>query len=438
MSGIFRLILVFLAARAVQVRIVSLLFGAALSSDLLAAELATLLQNVLQHPQIQAASIQTEAARAQKDAASARYFGSAMLSAGWHRYEDRRIVGVYTPGTSMLPLSSERIVQSGLNYTLPVDLSGVIAANQERAQHDLRASHLLARQQTLLKLHQATNAYIALQGLLKQRAALTLSRQRVDATYQRTNKEFELGKAAGVDVRYAESELARLNADEAVLDGALAQAQADIAEASGQNGFLPAAATIRIPSWRVPADDALPVQIAQARQQSAQALAEESRRALHPAITLDANFFRNSAPGDGHRNTWVVGAVLSLPLGVSQYRQASAHKLAAAAAAEQSEAARRDAGRQFASLSAAYDSALADAASLAKEVRYREEVAQIQQNMQRLGNQTLENLFRHERDLRDARYRLAQAEGRAATAWSAAQVVIGLPVDSYIAQIDPT
>jgi outer membrane protein TolC len=391
----------------------------------------------LQHPQMQAASLQTEAAQAQKDAASGRYFGSALLSAGWHRYEDRRIVGVFTPGTSMVALSSERIVQSGVNYSLPVDLSGVIAASQERAQHDLRASRLLARQQTLLKLHQLANAYIALQGLLKQKTALMLSRQRVDATYQRVSKEFELGKAAGVDVRYAESEMARLTADEAVLDGAVAQAQADIAEASGQAGFLPSAAAIRIPFWGAPADDALPAQIALARQQSAQALAEESRRALRPSITLDANYFRNSAGGDGHRNTWVAGAVLSVPLGVSQYRQASAQKFAAAAAAEQSEAARRDAGRQLASLKAAYDSALADAASMAKEVLYREEVAQIQQNMQRLGNQTLENLFRHERDLRDARYRLAQAEGRAATAWSAAQVVIGLPVDTYIAQMDP-
>ena len=40
--------------------------------------------------------------------------------------------------------------------------------------------------------------------------------------------------------------------------------------------------------------------------------------------------------GGDHRDTWAVGGVLSLPLGVSQYRQASAQKLAAKAAAEQS------------------------------------------------------------------------------------------------------
>jgi outer membrane protein TolC len=151
---------------------------------------------------------------------------------------------------------------------------------------------------------------------------------------------------------------------------------------------------------------------------------------------MDANYFRNSVPGGDHRDTWTVGAVLNLPLGVSQYRQAKAQKLAATAAAEQSEAAKRESDRQLASLRAAYESALADAAAMEKEVAYREQVAQVQLEMQRLGNQTLENLFRHERDLLDARYRLAQATARIAVAWSAAQVIIGLPTETYIAQMD--
>lgn len=402
----------------------------------MAGELGELLQATLQHPQVRAASNQTGAAQALVDAASGRYLGSAVLSTGWHRYEDQRIVGVYTPGTPMVPLTSDRIAQTGVGYSLPVDVFGVIASNKERAQNDLRAAELLGRQQTLLKLHQAVNAYSTLQSLIKQKEALALSKKRVDATYRRVRKEFELGKAAGVEARYAESEVARLSADEAVLDGAVSQAQADFAEATGQAGFLPAVGEIRVPTWEAPADVPLPVQIAQARQQSAQAQAEESRRALLPSLSLDTNYFRNSVPGGDHRNTWAIGGVLSLPLGVSQYRQAGAQKLAAAAAAEQREAAAREADRQLASLRAAYASALADANAMEKEVAYREEIAQVEQNMQRLGNQTLENLFRHERDLLDARYRLAQAKGRAAAAWSAAQVVIGLPVETYIARMD--
>jgi len=407
-----------------------------LSTGALAGELGDLLQDVLQHPQMRAASKQTEAAQMQQEAAAGRYLGSAALSTGWHRYEHPRIVGAFTPTTTDVALVSERISQTGVSYNLPVDIFGVIAANKERAGHDLRATELLARQQTLAKLHQAASAYVAMQGLLQQRQALQAAKQRVDATARRVRKEFELGKKAGVDARYAESELARLTADEAALAAGVAQAQADFAEATGHAGFLPASAEVRVPAWDAPAEDALPVRIAQARLESAQAQAEESRRALLPSLSLDANYFRNGAQGGDHRNTWAIGGVLSLPLGVSQYRQAGAQRLAAAAAAEQGEAARRDAERQMANLRAAYDAALADAAAMATEVSYRAEVVHVEENMQRLGNQTLENLFRHERDLLDARYRLAHAKGRAAAAWSAAQVVIGAPVETYIARMD--
>lgn len=403
-----------------------------------AGELGDLLQLALRHPLALAAASQAEAARAQKDAATGRYYGSAALSAGWHNYEGQRVVGVYTPGTPGAPLISDKISQAGLAYSLPVDLFGVIAANRERAQFDLDAAELLVRQQTLLKLHQTASAYLTLQALLKQREALVLYRQRVEATHHRIKKEVELGKTAGVEARYAESELARLVADEAVLNGALIQAQADLEEAGGREKFLPTRADIHVPAWGDAAPDStLPAQIAQARREAARAQADEARQALRPALSLDANYFRNAGGGDS-RDTWAVGGVVSMPLGVTQYRQADAQRLNARAAAEQSDAAVRDSGRQLANLRAAYDSAAADARAMEKETAYREQVATVQSEMQRLGNQTLENLFRHERDLVDARFRLAQAKARAGATWSAAQVLTGLPTEDYIARMDAT
>lgn len=419
------------------IRLVALSVGVGLSSLTMAGELGDLLGDVLQHPQIKAVSRQTEAAQAVQEAAFGRYFGSAILSTGWHRYEDKRVVGVFTPGQAAPALTSDKIAQAGVIYTLPVDVFGVIAANRERAQHDLHAAELLGRQQILLKLHQAASAYLTLQSLLKQHEALQQSKKRIEATYQRVKKEYELGKAAGVDAKYAESEVARLKADEAVLSGSLVQAQADLAEASGWSRFLPSSSRpIWVPAWEEGTKDTLPIQIAEAKQASAQAQAAESRRALLPSFTLDASYFRNSLPGGDNRDTWVVGGTISLPLAISQYRVVKAQRLSAAAASELSEAVRRDAERQLASLQATYESSLADAASIKAEVAYREEVVQIEQNMQRLGNQTLENLFRHERDLLDARYRAAQARARAAVAWSAAQVIIGLSADLYIARME--
>ncbi|MBZ0092041.1 MAG: TolC family protein [Sulfuricellaceae bacterium] len=400
-------------------------------------ELGDLLRAALQHPQVRASLSQREAAQAQKDAATGRYFGNATLSTGWHSFEGPRVVGVFTPGTPSAPLISDQVNQTGLSYSLPVDIFGVIAANRERAQHDLDAAALLARQQTLLKLHQASSAYLTLQALLEQRAALAAYRRQAEATYRRVKKEVALGKAAGVDGRYAESELARLHADEAVLQGEVAQAQADLAEAAASRAdFLPSSGAIHVPDWLNAAPGAtLPAQIAVARREAASAQAEESRHALLPSVSLDANYFRNTGGGD-HRDTWALGGVVSLPLGMSQYKQAEAQRLSAQAAADQSEAAARDSARQLASLHAAYDSARADAAAMEKEVAYREQVAAVQREMQRLGSQTLENLFSHERDLLDARYRLAQAQARAAVSWSAAQVLSGLTSANYIAEMD--
>lgn len=401
-----------------------------------AGELGDLLQSVLDHPQVRAAARQNEAAQAQVEAARGRYFGSANVSAGWHQYEHKRVVGIFTPTTPDVALVSDRITQIGVNYALPVDVFGVIAANRERAGKDLAASELLGRQQTLLKLHQTANAYFTLQALQKQREALTVAEKRVAATVTRVKKEVELGKAPGIDARYAESELARLEADRTQLDGAVLQAQADLAESSGKEGFQPTSPLPTTPVWEAQTDETLPTRIAQARQASARAQADESRRALWPSLTLDAGYAHNLGAGDS-RDTWAVGGVVNIPLGISAYRQADVQRLNAEAAREQGEAARRDGVRQLAALRAAFDAAQADAHALEKEATYREQVAEVQAEMQRLNNQTLENLFRHERDLLDARYRLAQARARAAVTWSSAQVLAGMAPETYIARWEP-
>lgn len=418
-----------------QVFFVASLVGLSVSSAW-AGELGEVLRDTLAHPQIAASRTLREAAQAQQDAATSRYLGAAVASTGWHRYEGQRVVGVFVPGQPGQPLVADRIVQTGVNYSLPVDLFGVISANRERARQDLLSAELLAHQQTLLKLHQSATAWASLRALMKQGETIAAYRQRVEVTVQRVRQEVELGKSAGVDARYAESEAARLAADEALLQGSIAQAQADLAEASGRESFLPKQTGIAMPGWdEIRFAESLPARLAEAREGAQRAQAEEGRRGLYPQLSLDANYFRNAGGGDD-RNTWAFGGVLSLPLNLSQYRQAESQKLAAQAAAEQARAALREAERQLAALRSTYQSARADALALQREIEYREEVVRVQREMQRLGSQTLENLFRHERDLLDAHFRLVQSEVRALAAWSAAQVIAGMPVETYIAKLD--
>jgi outer membrane protein TolC len=419
-----------------RIGVCAALLCAALACGARAGELGDLLVTVVQHPTIRATNRQVEAAQMQVEAATGRYYGSAMATAGYHTYEDKRIVGVFAPGRTLASLTSDQISQIGLSYSLPVDVFGVIASSKERAKNDVQAAQLLGRQQVLMKMNQAANAYVTLQSLAKQRDALNQSRKRIESTYERVQAEFKLGKASGVDFKYAESEVARLRADQAILDGATTQVQADIQEATEVAGFTPKSGEISVPAWLPPAQDSLAVQIAKTKQRSAVAQADEARKSLRPSFNLDANYTYNADMASDHRTVWALGGTISIPIGVSQYRQADAQALAAAAAAEQTDAAARDSDRQVASLHSAYDTALADLEAMGKEIAYREEIAHVQQKMQRLGSQTLENLFKHERDLLDARFRQIQAKARAAAAWSAAQIVIGIAADAYITQMD--
>jgi outer membrane protein TolC len=413
-----------------------LLAGLLAGGEVRAGELGDLLRETLQHPQVKSVASQSEAAQAYQDAAAWRYLGTATLLTNYRHYESLHAVGSYAPGTSPLPPLSDRIGQVGVTYSLPVDIFATIHANYERARYDLVAAKLVERQQTLIKLHQTATAFLSLQAFLAQSEALAASRRRVEMTYRRIKQEVALGKAAGINARFAESELARIAADEAILAGAFTQAEADLTEASGRKHFRPQIADVIMPPWDI-ADMLLPVEIARARADSARSQADEAQRALLPAVSIDTSYAQNLAPSNVRRDTWFIGATLTLPLGVSQFKQAKAQELNAEAVSQLSDAANRDGERQIAGLQGTYTAAIAEVQALDKEVVYRQQVLEVAGQMQRLGSQTLEDLFTRERELLDARYRLAQARARAAISWSAAQIIGGLPIENYISRMDP-
>ncbi len=398
-------------------------------------EFSSLLQGVLTHPSVTAAKDNANAAQYQMDAATDQYFGSGTLSSGWHQFEGQRIVGVFVPGIT--PLISDKIIQSGASYSIPVDLFGIISANKERSKQELGVAEFSAQQQVLFKLHQASTAYLVLQSLEKQKQALALYKKRVELTLRRMTTEVELGRAARVDELYVESEFSRVSADQAVLETQIEKAQADILEASGISGFLPISIRISIPAWEVgDASSTLPVKIASSQSAAAKARSEEARTAMMPAISLDTSYFNYATPSNLSRNFWQVGGVVSIPLGKTQFSQYEAQKLKARAAEETSQSVLRESERQLSELRSAYQAAVSDASAMEQEIAYRQKVVEVQRQMQKLGNQTLENLFTHERDLLDAQVRFFQAQARAAIVWSAAQVLFGAPVETYIAEME--
>lgn len=400
-----------------------------------AGPLGDVLQATLKHPAIQARQMQSQAAGSDLSASTARYFGRGSLLADQTRFDDQHVVGYFFPGQTTPALLDNNITRFGLNYSLPVDLFGVIAAARDKAKNNLAAAEWLTQQETLLRLHQATTAYTRKQALKAQADALRVQRERVQASVARVRQEVELGRSAGVDLSLAESDLARLRADEARLQGILGDTRADLLDASGMDPEV-GSDSLAAPAWQpIEAKQTLSVRIAQARADALQAASSEARRSLLPSLNVGADYFNNRG-GSGNNNTWSLGLRLSLPLDASALHRNAADGARALAAQDEVRTTQQTAQRQISALQSAYTSATQDALALQAEATFRTEVVGIEEEKWRLGSQTLENLLRQRRDLLDAQYRLADARARTVAAWSSAQVLAGTQPASYIEQLD--
>lgn len=177
------------------------------------------------------------------------------------------------------------------------------------------------------------------------------------------------------------------------------------------------------------------MRIAQAGEQASEAQARAERRALWPSLSAGADYYQYQ--GGGHdQNTWSVGARVSLPLDIGAFGKTAGADARAAAARESASAAQRKARSQLAALRASYDAAVANVKALGTELDYREQVVAVQEELTKVGAQTVEDSLRHERDQVEAEARLAQARAQALEAWSAAQVLSGLAPETYISELE--
>jgi len=396
-----------------------------------ASELGDLLRAALDNPSVSAARSQAEAAEAQAGAARGRYFGQTTASYGLHRYTEIRVVGQYST-----PVRGDSLTTAGLSYVLPIDVFGQVAAAVDKASGEAAAARFGHRRQQLAKLHQTLGAYYTLYALEHRQAALLVYRSWIETTVDRLENEVKLGRSAPVQARYAQSQLYRLRSDEAQLAGDIAATQASLAEATGRPNFLPQAQVVPLPGWHgVPEEEALAIRIAKSREAGAQAALREARAGLLPQLSVDAGYSyarAAGAVGNGKRDDWGYGVTLTLPLGVTAFRLVDAARANAMAAEDATRASLRETESAVIALRAQYNAAITDIHAVEKETAYRQEVVNVEREMHQLGNQTLENLFRHEDELLEARTRLVQAQGRATAAWSGLQLLAGTEPAVYI------
>ena len=413
-----------------------LLLGSLLAVSIGHAEsLPDLLQSVLDHPSIQARRAQSMAAEYQVKAESAKYFGSGSLGATETHFGDDQFMGAFTPASFRNPSFTQNQLEYGANYSLPIDLTGIISANRARAQSDLTIAHLLERQEILMKLHQTLTAWVRLQAISEKKHALNLEQQRVSSTVKRINGEVQAGLLPISDLTLAQSETARNNADQVHLQGERSQLIAMLEDMAGHPIDMSAvdnpASKIRIPSWLVESDHSnILTQIAAQKEISAEQSALVSSRSLLPSLTANAGYTRYNGGGLSENN-WYVAARISLPINPSAWHQRDAANALAAAARESKQATERESIRNTMQLKANYETAAAEIKALQQEAKYRQAIVAVQDELAKVGNITTEDVLRHERDLISTVSKLADAKADAITAWSAEQVLNGQDPQSY-------
>lgn len=422
-------------------RLLYVLIGLGLAGATHANELTDLLRHTLENPAIAASDSQLQAATLDASAANMRYFGQAGVFAGQYHYDSARIVGIFAPGVTPLPVPvSQDITQYGVNYHLPVDVFGVIAAERQQAQAGQATAQLLARQEILLRLHQTLGAYVRLQALAIQSRALKAEQQQLEAYANRVREEVKLGRTARLDLSLVQSDLARLAAQQAIFEGNQRAALAAL-KASANVTDPVISALITVPALQnTDAKASLPVLLAKEQEKLADAAAQKKHRSLFPAISVDsqyASFNGAGVPTQPH-NVWSVGLNMNFPIDPAGMKSADAAARRARAAKNQLQAIEADTLAQIATLEANYQSSEGNARALATEVQYRQEVVTVEREKWRLGASTTDALLYQERNLLDVQYAYADARAQAATAWSGLQILLGIPYAEYIHSLEIT
>ena len=415
------------------------LIGLGLTGAAQANELTDLLLHTLANPAISARDSQLQAATLDASAANMRYFGQAGVFAGQYHYDSPRVVGIFVPGVTPLPAAvSENITQYGVNYHLPVDVFGVIAAERQQAQAGKATAQLLARQEILLRLHQTLSAYVRLQALAIQSLALKAEQKQLEAYANRVREEIKLGRTARLDLSLVQSDLARLAAQQAVFDGNQRAALAAL-KASANASDPVISARIAVPALHnTEAQASLPVLLAKEQAELSDAAALKTHRSLFPAISLDSQYasFNGSGVATQPHNIWSIGLNMNIPIDPAAIKSADAAARRALAAKNQLQAVETDTLAQIATLEANYQASEGNASALAIEAQHRQEVVTIEREKWQLGASTTEALLYQERNLLDVEYACADARAQAATAWSGMQTLLGAPYADYIHSLE--
>jgi multidrug efflux system outer membrane protein len=242
------------------------------------------------------------------------------------------------PGTGSPPGAALTTLSLGASVSYEPDLFGRLAKASRAAALDARASAALLQSTRLLVQADVAQTYFALRALDSERA---LVRQTVDAfrdTLQLTERRFQAGDVAELDLARARTEVAANESQALALDRRRAEVEHALAVLLGE---LPSQFSLPEADWAGPPPVVPPglpstlltrrpdVSAAQSAMLAAQARLGVAQAAWFPDVALTASGgFASTDLGDLFKwsaRSWGVGALLSLPLFDGGRREAGVH-----------------------------------------------------------------------------------------------------------------
>lgn len=227
------------------------------------------------------------------------------------------------------------LLQAGLNLSYEVDLFGRLARAQDAASLDAQSRQALLQSTRLLVQAEVAQTYLALRATDTERALMQDTANAYTDTLRLTQRRFEAGDVAELDVIRIQTEQAATEAEVIALERTRAELEHALAVLLGEpaSGFALAptatARTLPVIPPGVPATVLArrpDVAAAQASLLAAQARVGVAQAAWFPRVSLTgAAGFASPELGDLFQwsaRSWGVGALLSLPLFDGGRRQA--------------------------------------------------------------------------------------------------------------------
>lgn len=219
------------------------------------------------------------------------------------------------------------LLQAGLNLSYEVDLFGRLSRAQDAASLDAQSREALLQSTRLLVQAEVAQTYLALRATDTERALMQDTATAYADTLRLTQRRFEAGDVAELDVIRIQTEQAATEAEVIALDRTRAELEHALAVLLGEpaSGFALASTTTARALPVIPAG--VPATVlarrpdvaaAQATLLAAQARVGVAQAAWFPRVSLTgAAGFASPELGDLFQwsaRSWGVGALLSLPL----------------------------------------------------------------------------------------------------------------------------